>query len=446
MGASTMRTVIITALVMAAAVGSPARAATGDCGSHALTLSVTGMGSSQTTYDLFKSGSWTITAYYAVGGGSSTALPLAITSDGGRGLLTFSGTTSVPTPTSPYTTTVTWKFVIRSASTVILDSGPLGPLTLPNAQPCATSDNAFVYKPVLTLVVVEDVLGTGDVSIFDPGLPGWTITATHGAEAVQAVTDDTGTATVALDPLIDWSVCQVPRMGWAQTYPANAGCYAIGVRPGDMDALIFGDRRALSVAMSATGTVIEGGTWATDGSFVDLESTTWTATVDYGDGSGAQPLSLIGTTFALSHRYLDNGSFTVQVVVTNGQGRTGMARGTAVIRNVAPAVQLTAPQPGALFLVNAPVTFAATFTDAGVLDTHRGAWVFTIGRTTYTVPATISESGGGGTATATFSFPAPGAYFVSLVVTDKDGGSRTATMLGGSKAFVVIYAAGGMDR
>jgi len=48
--------------------------------------------------------------------------------------------------------------------------------------------------------------------------------------------------------------------------------------------------------------VVRGNLFTSAGSFTQVgTSATWTATVDYGDGSGAQPLSLAGMTFALSH-------------------------------------------------------------------------------------------------------------------------------------------------
>ncbi len=39
-------------------------------------------------------------------------------------------------------------------------------------------------------------------------------------------------------------------------------------------------------------TIVEGGTFSSSGSFTDPGTDTWTATVNYGDGSGAQSLTL----------------------------------------------------------------------------------------------------------------------------------------------------------
>ena len=52
----------------------------------------------------------------------------------------------------------------------------------------------------------------------------------------------------------------------------------------------------------------EGGMFAGNGSFSDPGADTWLAPVDYGDGSGAQALSLAADkTFALNHSYAANG-------------------------------------------------------------------------------------------------------------------------------------------
>lgn len=74
-----------------------------------------------------------------------------------------------------------------------------------------------------------------------------------------------------------------------------------------------------------SATIVKGGTFTSSGSFTDTNSDTWTATVDYGDGSGVQPLALTGNTFALSHVYSQVGNYTVTVVVTDDSTAAGSA-------------------------------------------------------------------------------------------------------------------------
>jgi DNA/RNA endonuclease G (NUC1) len=77
---------------------------------------------------------------------------------------------------------------------------------------------------------------------------------------------------------------------------------------------------APSVSAIAGGSLLQGETYSAGGSFADPGADSWTATVDYGDGSGAQPLALSGTGFSLSHAYASAGTFTVTVTVTDDDG------------------------------------------------------------------------------------------------------------------------------
>ena len=75
------------------------------------------------------------------------------------------------------------------------------------------------------------------------------------------------------------------------------------------------------VSAGADGAVAEGSTFTGGGSFTDPGADTWTATVDYGDGRGAQPLTLTGKTFQLSHTYADGPTPTrSRVTVDDGDG------------------------------------------------------------------------------------------------------------------------------
>ncbi len=89
-----------------------------------------------------------------------------------------------------------------------------------------------------------------------------------------------------------------------------------------------------NLSISPTLNLTAGNTYNANGSLSDLDSTSWTATVDYGDGAGAQPLSLNGTNFALSHTYQTPGTYTLAVTVTDERGASTSA--TEQIQVVAP--------------------------------------------------------------------------------------------------------------
>ncbi|HEX6316588.1 MAG TPA: PKD domain-containing protein, partial [Gemmatimonadaceae bacterium] len=88
----------------------------------------------------------------------------------------------------------------------------------------------------------------------------------------------------------------------------------------------------------------EGSTFSQNGSFTDPDANSWTATVDYGDGSGTQALSLVGKTFSLSHVYTDNGTYNVTVTVNDGTA-SGSDIVVVTVNNVAPTATFNAPSP-----------------------------------------------------------------------------------------------------
>jgi hypothetical protein len=76
------------------------------------------------------------------------------------------------------------------------------------------------------------------------------------------------------------------------------------------------------------------GLFSGTGSFSDndLAADTFTATVNYGDGTGTQPLALSGSRFTLSHNYPALPllkAYTVTVTITDDDGVQGV--GTATV-------------------------------------------------------------------------------------------------------------------
>lgn len=86
---------------------------------------------------------------------------------------------------------------------------------------------------------------------------------------------------------------------------------------------------APEIAAFTGATILQGETYTTAGSFTDPGADAWVASVNYGDGSGNQPLALTGKTFSLSHTFATTGTFTVTVSVTDGDALA--TRGATVI-------------------------------------------------------------------------------------------------------------------
>ena len=137
----------------------------------------------------------------------------------------------------------------------------------------------------------------------------------------------------------------------------------------------------------------------TDQGIVDTHSIEW----NFGDGS---PL-VIGT-LTPTHVFLDNGFYTVTLTVTDDDGGVGSDSLLMIVNNVAPVVDAGADQT-----VNEgdTVSFAGSFTDPGIVDTHTIAWDFGDG----SPPVN-------GTLTPNHTYANNGVYSVTLTVTDDDGG------------------------
>lgn len=75
-------------------------------------------------------------------------------------------------------------------------------------------------------------------------------------------------------------------------------------------------------------TIQPGEIFSGSGSFTDSDIDTWTATVDYGDGTGIQSLTLTDSSFELSHLYDKIGVYPVTVTVSDNDD----GKGTGIIK------------------------------------------------------------------------------------------------------------------
>ncbi len=144
---------------------------------------------------------------------------------------------------------------------------------------------------------------------------------------------------------------------------------------------------------------------------------------DFGDGDS-------GTGETHPHSYVDNGTYTVTLIVDDGKGATDADETIATIANVPPSVgAITGPgDPLAVFTT---ARFSADFTDPGAADTHVAEWDWGDGTTS---PGTVTENEGSGSVADEHQYELPGVYEVTLTVTDDDGGVGTALF-----QYVVVY-------
>jgi len=139
---------------------------------------------------------------------------------------------------------------------------------------------------------------------------------------------------------------------------------------------------------------------------------------------------VIGHSVPLSHTYVDQGSYSAVVTVTDDDGGVGHGTVTVTVSNVPPVVG-TVAAPLAPVLIGTTVNVSAPFSDAGIHDTHNAHVDWGDGVTT---TAAVTESAGAGTAAASKSYAAAGIYTVTVSVTDNDGGTGTNQF-----QYVVVY-------
>lgn len=190
-------------------------------------------------------------------------------------------------------------------------------------------------------------------------------------------------------------------------------------------------QNTMTPVVSAGGNqTIKGLTLSRGGSFADSDAgDSWTATVNYGDGTSSQPLTLNSDkTFTLSHAYAQDGVYTVSINVVDAADHDGSATFTVTMDSTPPAATLnnvsTATSGGS------SVTFSVTYTDAnGVDGTTLGG-----GAVTVTLPGGSSvtanlqnQTGSGSSITATYAMNAPNGTFST-----SDNGTYTIKLTAGS--------------
>ncbi|MBI2172181.1 MAG: fibronectin type III domain-containing protein [Chloroflexi bacterium] len=208
----------------------------------------------------------------------------------------------------------------------------------------------------------------------------------------------------------------------SHTYSGN-GVFTVTVKVVDSGGLSGTDsfiatvkNVAPAVNAGPDAAINEGSTFTSSGSFTDDDSAAWTATVNYGDGSGTAALTLKpDKTFHLNHLYKDSGTFRVTVTVKDDDGGAGADMALVTVKNLPPTVDAGPDLGGA---EGSPIHLNASFADAGVLDTHTAAVNWGDGVTT---PGAVNDAAH--TVSASHVYADNGVYTVTVTVTDNGGAS-----------------------
>jgi hypothetical protein len=173
-----------------------------------------------------------------------------------------------------------------------------------------------------------------------------------------------------------------------------------------------------------------------------------TATVDWGDGSAPETVTLqsngqIGSG-GTTHRFVDDGEHQVTVEVCDDEEACDTATSVVTVLNAPPAVDASGrvvdgstsggnesgagsgggPGTGNRSL---PVEVEATFTDVGVDDTHTATVDWGDGGEPQVVA--VDQDAGSGSLDAGHTYAEPGTYEIEVCVTDDDEGTTCDTVI-----------------
>ena len=297
----------------------------------------------------------------------------------------------------------------RALHTTVLAS--LSSLAVTGAEsrgPSISADGRWVgFQSLDDKLVTGDVNGMQDVFVYDRTTEAVTLVSQN--DAGQQANSASSGASVSSDGRF---VVIMSAASNLVTSPTSSGqqLYVRDLRSNE----------APIVTLGADATLNEGAALSRVASFNDLDaSTSWTGTVNYGDGSATSALSLAADkTFTLAHLF-EPGSYVVSVAVTDDGGLTGTGSFRVTVTNVAPTVNLG----GTVDLTfDSTLRQSGTFSDPGTTETY---W------------ATVNYGdGSGGMALALtgksfvldHTYGTAGTYTVSVSVTDSEGDTGSASL------------------
>ncbi len=212
--------------------------------------------------------------------------------------------------------------------------------------------------------------------------------------------------------------------GWEQyqttvdAVEALSGYDLLALLPDDIETQLERGNRFPTANANGSYSAIEGSLvgFSAVGSSDPDPSSTLTYSWNFGDGTA-------GSGIAPSKSYLQNGTYTVSLTVTDQLGASHTVLTTATITNAAPTVIVVPP---ASWTAGTPRTLGVRWTDPGVRD----------------APYTVRINWGDGSPITQFSslvapanplsrsknYAAPGSYTIVVTVTDRDGGIGSTSL------------------
>jgi CSLREA domain-containing protein len=334
-------------------------------GDPPVVLSFAGTSTSTITaaYTLRQSGSHTIRATLdAAAGGGFTTSTVAV-APAAASTLILQAPTQIDAG-SAFTVIVTAKDQFGNVAT-----GYTGPVTLSSSDPLAIlpavnfaagTGMATVSGVILrssgsqSLQVTDAANGftaNAPVTVIPPGVTLDPVTGTEGSPITLNGRFPAGVATGATTVSITWGDDTPPTtltlapgvnsFSATHTYAANSTAgFPISAFVSDSAGNDFSGNGTAQIANVAPTVTLASNSvvltqdqpFSSSGAFADPGNDTWTATVNYGDGTGDQPLALgADKTFNLQHTYSSEGTFNVAVTVRDNDGGVGTAQQQAAV-------------------------------------------------------------------------------------------------------------------
>lgn len=167
-------------------------------------------------------------------------------------------------------------------------------------------------------------------SFSDPGEDNWIITVDYD--------DGSPVDSIAFNPDKTFDV--------GHTF-ADDGTYDVEVSVDDGDAITTESFTVTvtnippTVDAGSDGTISEGSEFSSVGFVTDPGSESFSATIDYGDGSGVMPLVINGdNSFDISHIYEDDDAFTISVSVDDDGDVISVDTALVTVNNITPSISI----------------------------------------------------------------------------------------------------------
>jgi choice-of-anchor A domain-containing protein/RHS repeat-associated protein len=214
-------------------------------------------------------------------------------------------------------------------------------------------------------------------------------------------------------------------------YADGSSTYTISASVTDEDGTYSANTLSLTVNNVAPTVAISGAATVNEGSQYTLtlsasndpgQDTISSWFIDWGDGNTQ---SVTGNVTTLTHTYLQGpSSVTVKAWASDEDGTYASNTLSLSVLNVAPTGTITGA-PTAPIEIGTSVTLGSTVTDPGTLDTHTFAWVITKDGNAYNPSSSTTLNA----STLSWTPTTPGAYQITLTVTDDDSASSTPSTI-----------------